>query len=182
MEGKIFHPARRLGLVAINVAANAAVLLLLLVPIIVLDWDRVSRLIASAHAPDLGTIAAADPVVLLHLLSLLLATGLGFWLLLGKKGGRAHRALGWTWALLLTVGAVSSLFLRRADAGWSFFHSFTVLAVIVTPIAVIAAKRHRVRWHAALMTYLLVNVVLLAGIFAVYPGFSERLLVRALFH
>ncbi|HEX6995828.1 MAG TPA: hypothetical protein VF339_16975 [Gammaproteobacteria bacterium] len=182
MAGKMLHPARRLGLVAINVAANAAVLLLLLVPIIVLDWDRVSRSLAGAHAPDLATIAAADPMTLVHLFSLLLAAGLGFYLLLGKKGSRAHRALGWTWALLLTVGAASSLFLRRAEVGWSFFHGFTLLAVIVTPLALVAARKHRVRWHAALMTYLFVNVILLAGIFAVYPGFAERLLVRAFFH
>lgn len=182
MAQKSIHPARRLGLVAINVAANAALLSLLLVPIVVLDWDRVSRSVAGAHAPDLGTIAAAGPMTLVHLFSLLLAVGLGIYLLLGKKGARAHRALGWTWALLLTVGAVSSLFLRRDGVGWSFFHVFTVITVIVMPVALLAARRHRVRWHAALMTYVLVNIVLLAGIFAVYPGFAERLLVRAIFH
>ncbi len=67
---------------------------------------------------------------------------------------------------LIGIGAVTSVFLREiasgplATGGFSVFHIITAVVLVVLPLGVLAARTHRVRWHAALMIYLLVNVVL----------------------
>jgi uncharacterized membrane protein len=181
------YPSRRTALTLINLAANLAFLALYMVPILIVDWARVSAAFASAHAPDLGVIASSSPVVLIHLAAVLAALFLSLFLLVGRKGASLHRVLGWTWVGLIGIGAVSSLFLREintgplATGGFSVFHIITAIALVILPLAVLAARAHRVRWHAALMLYLLVNVLFSAGLLALYPGFSERLLPRAIF-
>jgi len=174
--------SRRTSLTLINVAANLGFLALYLVPILILDRQRVAAALGAAHSPDVGLIASAPPLVLIHLASVVAAMPIGLLLLIGLKGAGRHRTLGWTWVGLVAVGAVSSFFLRdlAGGGGFSGFHIATAIVAVLLPFAVLAARTHRVRWHAALMVYLLFGIVS-TGLFAVYPGFTERLLPRAIY-
>lgn len=180
-------PSRRAALTLTHLAANLAVLALYFVPIVVVDWQRVSAALATAHAPSLAVIAGEPPLVLVHLAAVVAALPIGALLLVGHKGARLHRTLGWTWVALIGFGAVTSIFIREiasgplATGGFSVFHIITAVTFVLLPLALLAARTHRVRWHAGLMIYLLVNVVFAAGLLALYPGFSERLLPRAVY-
>ncbi len=171
---------RRLGLMLINAAVNLAVLGMVVVPILAIDWARFSAAWAGARLPDVAVLAAASPLVLGHLAAVVAALALSLALMFGRKGSTLHRTLGWIWSALIGAGAVSGLFIHQIG-GWSFFHAYSVIALVLLPLGVLAARSHRVRIHAALMVYLAVNVLLGAGFFALYPGFEGRLLVRAVF-
>jgi uncharacterized membrane protein len=172
--------SRRLPLVLINVGVNLALLAAVIVPILAIDWRRFSAAWSQASMPDLAVLAAAPPLVLAHLIAVVAALLLTLALLVGRKGTLLHRALGWTWSALLGAGAFSGLFIHQIG-GWSFFHAYSAIALVLLPLSLVAARTHRVRIHAALMVYLAVNVLLGAGFFALYPGFEGRLLVRAIF-
>lgn len=171
---------RRLALALLNVGINSAVLAMIVIPILVVDWQRFSTAWSRARLPDMAVLAAAPPLTLAHLVGVLAALVLSLALLFGRKGTAMHRSLGWIWCGLTGAGAASGLFIHQAG-GWSFFHIYSVIALVLLPLALLAARSHRARLHAALMVYLAVNVLLGAGFFALYPGFEERLLVRAVF-
>lgn len=173
-------PPLRKRLLLLNLFFNLAALGLVVIPIMAIDWPRFSAAWAKARFPDLDVLAAASPLVLAHLTAVLAALALTAVLLVGRKGTRIHRSLGWAWSLLVAAGAASGLFIHQAG-GFSIFHAYSLLALVLLPISLMAARTHRVRLHAGLMVYLAVNVLLGAGFFALYPGFGGRLLVRAMF-
>jgi uncharacterized membrane protein len=175
------RPSRRTGLLLANLIPNLAFLALATLPLFILDWERVSQAFSRAHPPSLGVLAAAPLLVQMHLVAVAGALALGVVLLAGRKGARTHRILGWAWAGLLAAAAISSVFLKGITGGFSFFHIITAITFVLLPLALVAARTHRVRWHAGLMVYLFVNILLGAGIIAFHPGFSERVLVRATF-
>ena len=123
------------------------------------------------HAPRLDLLARAAPAVQLHLASVAVALGVGVVLLIGVKGTRMHRLLGWAWVLAMAVAAVSSLFIRIIAHGrFSAIHLLAGWTIVALPMAVAAARRHRVALHARFMTGLFVGGLLLAGLLAFIPG------------
>jgi uncharacterized membrane protein len=171
----------------INLVANIGFLCLFLVPLLISDGERVSKALAIAHSPAGSVLLAAPPLVLLHLASVVVALALGAVLLCVRKGVWLHRVLGWSWVVAMLVAAGTSVFLREigrgafATGGFSFFHIITAIVLLLLPVAIWAARTRRIRWHAAIMIYLLINVLLSAGLLAMYPGFSERLLPSAIY-
>lgn len=128
------------------------------------------------HAADWALLARQAPVLQLHIAAALLALLIGLALLLGAKGDRLHRVLGWSWAGAMTVVALTSIFIRDINAGaFSFIHLFTGWTLIVLPMGLYAARRHDVVRHRARMTGLFVGALLIAGMFTFFPG---RLLWR----
>lgn len=174
-------PSRRVRLLLINLSVNLAVLALIVAPIVVIDRRRFSAAWSNAHWPDMAVIGAASPIVLIHLLAVMAALGLAVALLVGRKGSALHRVLGWTWSVSIAIGALSSFFIHKIGDGFSFFHAYSVIVLVLLPLGLLAARAHRARVHAGLMVYLVVNILLSGGVFATYPGFGERLLVRAIF-
>jgi uncharacterized membrane protein len=181
-------PATRYNrLTLMNLAANLGFLCLFLIPLVVADRARLSAAIATAHAPSVRVILGAPPLVILHLTAVVIALVLGAILLCVRKGVRLHRILGWSWVVAMLIAAVTSVFLRGiktgafSTGGFSFFHVITAIVLLLLPLAVLAARKQYIRWHAAIMIYLLINVLLSAGLLAMYPGFSERLLPIAIF-
>ncbi len=123
------------------------------------------------HAPDLGLIAAAPPAVQLHLSGIAVAIVVGTVLMIGTKGQTMHRVLGWTWVAAMMTGAVSSLFIRMLNHGaFSYIHMISGWTIVALPMAVAAARRHKVRLHARLMTGLFTGGLVLAGLLAFMPG------------
>jgi uncharacterized membrane protein len=131
------------------------------------------------HAPSLGLILQQPLAVQLHLAAVLTALAIGIVLLIGVKGRTMHRALGWTWVGAMMTAAVSSLFIRMLNHGaLSYIHLLSGWTIVTLPVGVAFARRHMVRHHARMMTGLFTGGLILAGLFAFFPG---RLMWRMFF-
>ncbi len=122
------------------------------------------------HAPRLDLLAAASPVIKVHLATVLLSLGLGAVQLLGPKGKTMHRVLGWTFTALMLTTAVATLFLHGPNGRFGPLHIFSAVVLISLPIGVIAARTHNVARHARVMTGLYIGGLLFAGVIAFLPG------------
>lgn len=130
------------------------------------------------HAPEFRRIAAAPPAVQAHLAGVGVAIAVGVVLMTGVKGTTAHRILGWTWVAAMMTGAVSSLFIRMLGHGaFSSIHLISGWTIVALPMAVAAARSHKVRLHARLMTGLFTGGLVFAGALAFLPGRLMWLLV-----
>ena len=131
------------------------------------------------HGPNLGLLVRASPAVQAHLGAVLAALGLGTVLMAGRTGRTPHRILGWAFVVLMMAAAGASLFIHGINPrGFSLLHLLSGWTLIVLPVAVMAARRHRVRFHARSMTGLYLGGLIAAGLFALLPG---RLLWQVFF-
>jgi uncharacterized membrane protein len=154
------------------------VILLLLGP---RTWAFFGSAIANAqlHAPRLELIARAPATIQIHLATVLAAFALATVQMFGPKGTRIHRALGWTLVALFIVTAIDSLFIRAPGGGpFNPFQVFSVWTLIAIPLAVIAARRHSVVFHARMMSGFYIGALIIAGVLTFLPG---RLLWRVFF-
>ena len=127
------------------------------------------------HLPNPEPILAAPIAVQLHLATIAAAILIGGVLMSGVKGGRLHRAFGWTWASLLALTAASALFIHAPTglpniAGIGVLHLFSGVTLAAAPLGVRAAKRHDVARHARIMSGLFIGGIGVAGLFAFMPG------------
>lgn len=121
--------------------------------------------------PDWALLFSRGLAVRIHLFTAVAALVVGSVLLAGVKGDRMHRTLGWSWVITMAVTAVSSLFIRQINDGmFSLIHLLSGWAIVALPMAVYAARRHRVASHRRAMTGLFVGGLLVAGAFAALPG------------
>lgn len=117
------------------------------------------------------TPSARELPLVVHLATIVPAIPLGAYLIWARKGGPRHKALGKLWISLMAVSAVSTLFLRQInEGGFSFVHLFSVLTLVVAPLAVLAARRGDVAAHRSHVTGLFVGALLVAGFFTFVPG------------
>jgi uncharacterized membrane protein len=115
----------------------------------------------------------AEPVVIqAHAFAALAALGLGIWQLAARKGTGAHRAVGWIWAALMLVVAVTSLWIHelRVWGPWSPIHLLSLFVIAAVPVAVFAARRHQVARHRRAMIQLFFFALVVAGAFTLLPG------------
>lgn len=97
-----------------------AALILLGVPVLgylLADDGRASRLGFDLHAPKLDLLAAAPTAIQIHVAAALTALAIGTVLLIGIKGTRVHRTLGWVWVLAMGTTAISSFFIHQINPG-----------------------------------------------------------------
>jgi uncharacterized membrane protein len=174
------------GAIARNVAIRVAVGFAIVFALLVL-WNSLGggasrpNILASAHlhAPRWDLVEAAPLAIKIHLATVLAAVVLATIQIFGPKGTGFHRALGWTLAVLLTVTAVASLFIRNPAGGLlNPFQIFSVWTLIAVPLALVAARNHNVRRHAYSMTGLYFGGLILAGALTFLPG---RLMWRIFF-
>ena len=131
------------------------------------------------HAPDVSLLAAAPLAIRVHVLGAAGALLIGTMLLIGVKGTTVHRTLGWGWVVAMGTTAVSSFFIHRINPdGFSFIHLISGWSVIALPMAVYAARKHRVKAHRRGMVGLFVGGLLVAGVLSFLPG---RLMWRVVF-
>jgi uncharacterized membrane protein len=131
----------------------------------------VHHLRAHLHWPELGRIAIAAPAIQIHLAGVAVAIAIGLILLVGVKGTTAHRVLGWGWVLAMGMAAVSSLFIRVVNHGqFSLIHLISAWTIVSLPMALAAARRHKVKVHARMMTGMFTGGLVLAGVTAFVPG------------
>lgn len=167
------RPLRGFPLRAVVVGAVTAVVAVVAASLGV--WGRyvgsLSRLEIRPHAPDLALVAAAPPAVQIHLTCALAALAIGTVLMLGVKGSTLHRVLGWAWVVAMAATAISSLFIRQLNNGsFSFIHLLAGWTLMGLPMAVYAARRHKVLQHRRAMMSMFFGGLLLAGLLAFLPG------------
>ena len=131
----------------------------------------VSGVTFAPHAPDVDLFLRQSTAVKVHLLAALGAVALGAVLMGLRKGRRFHRLGGWTWAGLMGLTAVSSLFITGINGdSWSLIHLLAGWTILSLPFAVMAARRHKVKQHRSAMMGMFYGGVLLAGALAFIPG------------
>lgn len=121
---------------------------------------------------SLVPLLAAPVLVQVHVLAALGAFGLGVWQLVGSKGSALHRRLGWAWAALMLVVAVSAFGITtpRSAGGLSWVHGMAVVVLVVVPLGLSHARRGRIRAHRSSMLALFLGALVIAGGFAMMPG------------
>lgn len=139
----------------------------------------VGALAALAPGIDLSPLAQAPAALLIHMGAALAALALGAVLLIGRKGRRMHRVLGWTWVTAMGTAAASSLLIRGLNGdAFSWIHLLSAWTLVALPLGVVYARRHNVRRHSRTMIGLYVGGLLIAGAFTFLPG---RLMWRIFF-
>lgn len=129
---------------------------------------------------NLGSLLNAAPAIPLHAFAAMSAFALGLVQFAAPKGTLSHRAIGWTWVLLMTGVAVSSFWILeiRLVRGWSPIHLLSLFTLAVLPFAVWRAHTHRVADHRRIMISIFAGALVVAGLFTLLPG---RILHTVLF-
>jgi uncharacterized membrane protein len=88
------------------------------------------------------------------------------------KGTLPHRTVGWIWVALMATVAASSFWIHeiRLLGPWSPIHLLSIFTLIVLPVAVWRARRHRVVDHRRIMTMIFAGALVIAGLFTFLPG------------
>jgi len=120
------------------------------------------------------------PPIPTHAIAAMAALMAGVIQLVGPKGTRAHRVLGYTWVILMLYVATSGFFIHEIGlwGRWSPIHLLSILALVALPLAVRAARRGNIRKHRSIMLQLFGFALVLAGAFTLLPG---RVMHRILF-
>ena len=101
---------------------------------------------------------------LVHTGAALLALASGAVVLLRRKGTRAHRRIGWTYAASMVVMNVTALLIYRLSGGFGPFHvaALVSLATLVAGVVVAVRRRPAHDWverHYWWMTYSYLGLV-----------------------
>jgi uncharacterized membrane protein len=123
---------------------------------------------------------AAPAVVQVHAFAAMGAFLLGLVQFAAPKGTLPHRTLGYVWAALMLVVAGTSFAINgiRQWGPFSAIHALSVLVVVMVPLAVLAAHRHKVNRHRFAMMGIFAGALVIAGGFTLVPG---RIMHRVLF-
>ena len=136
-------------------------------------WRQVLHAAVSArpHGPDMALFARLPLAIKLHILGAVSAIGVGAALMTLRKGRTFHRTAGWLWVGLVSLVAGSSLFITSLNHGhWSVLHLLTGWTLIILPVAVLAARRHKVAQHRRTMMGLFYGGFAINAFIAFIPG------------
>ena len=102
---------------------------------------------------SLDPLLAAPLVVQVHAFAAMAAFVLGIVQFAAPKGTLPHRTTGYVWVGPMLVVAASSFAIHgiRQLAGFSLIHLLSVMVLVLLPLAVLAARRHRVSTHRRAM-------------------------------
>lgn len=118
------------------------------------------------------------PAMAIHLASAGPALAIGAVQLLRPKGDSGHRTLGWIWATLMLVAAISSFGIVEIFNGWpSPIHILSIVIIVSVIRALMAIRAGDVDRHRRSMTNAFIGLVV-AGAFTLLPN---RFLGSALF-
>ena len=121
---------------------------------------------------SLGPLLSAPPPIPWHAFAALAALALGGAQLALPKGTTRHRVMGYAWAALMLVIAISSFWIQqiRLIGPFSPIHILSIIVLITVPLAVWHAHRHRVAKHRRVMISLYVFALIGAGVFTLLPA------------
>ena len=120
----------------------------------------------------LAPLLDAAPAIPLHAFAAMTAFVLGLVQFAAPKGTLPHRTLGWIWVLLMAAVAISSFWIQqlRIVGPWSPIHLLSIFTLIMLPLAVWQAHRHRVAVHRFAMIGIFTGALVIAGLFTLLPG------------
>lgn len=124
----------------------------------------------------LEPLFSASPAIKVHVFTVLPAFAIGTWqIFFSAKGSPLHRLMGYTYLTLMTVTAISSLFIKTIMPDGPFFGFSPIhLLVPVTLWGVVGAlyyaRRGEVARHKRAMITTYVGAILVAGLFTLMPG------------
>ena len=125
---------------------------------------------------SLAPLLAAPFVVQLHVFTVVPAFFLGTWLIFfSRKGARNHRSVGYVYLTLMTVTAITALFIHQIPAidivfGFGPIHIFSVVTLWGVVGALRGAWAHDIKMHRSSMLGVYIGGILIAGTFAFLPG------------
>ena len=95
---------------------------------------------------SLAPLLNASPTIQIHAFAAMAAFALGVVQLSAPKGTLPHRTIGWVWVALMLVVAVSAFFIHtiRLWGPWSPIHLLAIFTLVMVPLAVHHAHRHKV--------------------------------------
>ena len=114
-------------------------------------------------------VQAPPLVVYVHFIAALAAMAIGAVQLARPKGTAGHRVIGWSWAALMMVVVLSSLWIP-AFLAFTWIHLFTLFVMVTLPLALYRAHRGEVAGHAKGMRGIYIGGLIVAGVFAFMPG------------
>ena len=120
----------------------------------------------------LAPLLQASPAIKLHAVAAMAAFAVGVVQLSAPKGTLAHRTVGWLWVVLMLAVSISAFWIHqlRLWGPFSPIHLLAIFTLIMLPIAVWNAHRHRVRHHRIAMISIFVGALVVAGLFTLVPG------------
>ncbi|RWL43823.1 MAG: DUF2306 domain-containing protein [Mesorhizobium sp.] len=121
---------------------------------------------------SLGPLLSAPPPIPWHAFAAFAALAIGGAQLALPKGNVSHRVLGYAWAALMLVIAISSFWIQqiRLVGPFSPIHLLSILVLVTVPLAVWHARNHRVAKHRKVMISLYFFALIGAGVFTLLPG------------
>ena len=107
-----------------------------------------------------------------HGIAALICLIFGLAQLLMRKGTTLHRRLGWVWAVLMALVAVSGLFIWELRLFWLFspIHLLSLLTLWALARGILAARQGRIADHKRAMKQLYGLALVISGAFTVFPG------------
>ena len=130
---------------------------------------------------SLAPILSAPAIIQVHAGAAVAALLLGAVHFRLPQGRGPHRIFGWTWAALMLIVAVTSLWISGEKFRFGPFspiHLLSILTLVSLPLGLWRAHRHDVRAHRSTMIGLYTGALIVAGLFTLLPG---RIIGRALF-
>src|SRR5580698_2832575 len=114
----------------------------------------------------------ASPTIQVHAFAAMAAFAVGVVQLSAPKGTLPHRAVGWLWVALMLAVSISAFWIHtiRLWGPWSPIHLLAIFTLVMLPVAVLHARRHRVRQHRIAMLSLFFGALVIAGLFTLFPG------------
>ena len=114
------------------------------------------------------------PVIAAHAAMAGAALLVGAAVLARPKGTASHRALGWTWVVLMASVASISFAIRYN--GFSWIHGLSVYTLFALAFGVMHARRRNIKAHRITMISIFVGALLITGLFTLLP---QRLIGQA---
>ena len=125
---------------------------------------------------NIEPLFAASFAVQLHVFTVVPAFFLGTWLIFfSRKGARRHRAIGYVYLTLMTITAITALFIHQIPAidivyGFGPIHIFSIVTLSGVVGALRGAWTHNIKMHRSSMLGVYIGGLLIAGTFAFLPG------------
>jgi len=121
---------------------------------------------------SLAPLLEAAPAIPVHAFAAMAAFALGLAQFAAPKGTLPHRTIGWIWVGLMVIVAASSFWIHqiRLFGPFSPIHLLSIFTLIMLPLAVWRARRHRVADHRRIMTMTFIGALVIAGLFTLLPG------------
>ena len=124
----------------------------------------------------LEPLLRAPLAVQIHVATVLPAFVLGTWqIFLSRKGALLHRAIGYIYLTLMTITAITTLFIHILMPTSPFFglsplHLLIPLTLFGVFGALHGAWTHNIREHKTAMIALYIGAILIAGSLTLLPG------------